>query len=38
MVLLTMLTFKASCNEIPAPSQPARLLLMMLLVMDTLFQ
>jgi hypothetical protein len=38
MVLLTMLTFKESCNEIPAPSQPATLLLMMLLVMDTLFQ
>ena len=38
MVLLTMLTFKESCNEIPAPSQPAMLLLMMLLVMDTLFQ
>src|ERR1700741_925457 len=38
MVLLTMLTFKASCKEIQAPSQPAMLLLMMLLVMLTLFQ
>src|SRR5271165_4579967 len=35
MVLLTMFTFNASCNEIPAPSQPATLLTMMLLVMVT---
>jgi hypothetical protein len=38
MVLLTMFTFNASCNDIPAPSQPAILLTMMLLVMVTLFQ
>src|SRR5690242_21790109 len=38
MVLLTICTFKESCNEIPAPSQPAILLLMMLLVILTLFQ
>src|SRR4029077_19269499 len=35
MVLLMMLTLNASCNEIPAPSQPARLFTMMLLVMVT---
>src|SRR6516225_1176780 len=35
MVLLTMFTFNASCNDIPAPSQPAMLLTMMLLVMVT---
>src|ERR1700739_756531 len=38
MVLLTMFTFKASCSEIPAPSQPATLLTIMLLVMATLCQ
>jgi hypothetical protein len=38
MVLLTICTFNASCNEMPAPSQPATLLTMMLLVMFTLFQ
>ena len=37
MVLLTMDTFNESCRDIPAPSQPARLFTMMLLVMDTLF-
>ncbi len=35
MVLLMMFTFNASCNDIPAPSQPAMLLTMMLLVMVT---
>src|SRR5467141_1143295 len=35
MVLLTMFTFNASCNDIPAPSQPATLLTMMLLEMVT---
>src|SRR5215469_2513992 len=38
MVLLRMDTFNASCNEMPAPSQPAILLTMMLLVILTLFQ
>ena len=38
MVLLMMDTFNESCSDIPAPSQPARLLTMMLLVMETLFQ
>src|SRR5215469_1567694 len=35
MVLLVIFTFNASCSEMPAPSQPAILLLMMLLVMVT---
>src|ERR1700719_5123371 len=35
MVLLMIFTFNASCNEIPAPSQPARLFAMMLLVIVT---
>src|SRR2546430_3999653 len=35
MVLLMIFTFNASCNDIPAPSQPATLLTMMLLVMVT---
>src|SRR5258708_243591 len=35
MVLLTRFTFNASCNDIPAPSQPATLLTMMLLEMVT---
>src|SRR5215469_2019718 len=38
MVLFSMTTLIASCSEIPAPSQPARLLEMMLLVMRTSFQ
>src|SRR5262252_196988 len=38
MVLLTICTFNESCNEMPAPSHPAMLLTMMLLVMLTLFQ
>ena len=38
MVLLMMDTFSESCSEIPAPSQPATLLTMMLLVSETLFQ
>src|SRR5215472_10705649 len=37
-VLLMMFTFNESCNDIPAPSQPAMLFTMMLLVMLTLFQ
>src|SRR5437868_1428219 len=32
MVLLMMFTFRASCSEMPPPSHPATLLLMMLLV------
>src|SRR6516225_7942292 len=36
-VLLMMLTFRASNKEIPAPSQPATLLVMMLLVTSTEF-
>src|SRR5215469_4842852 len=35
MVLLVMFTLNESCSEMPAPSQPATLLLMMLLVMVT---
>ena len=35
MVLLMMSVFKASRREIPAPSQPATLLVMMLLVRTT---
>src|ERR1035438_9478299 len=35
MVLLMMFTANASCKEIPAPSHPATLLTMMLLVMVT---
>src|ERR1700741_5687836 len=38
IVLLTMDTFNASCSEIPPPSQPATLLTIMLLVMETPFQ
>ncbi len=38
IVLLMMFTFNASSREIPAPSQPATLLAMMLLVTVTLFQ
>jgi len=38
MVLLMMDTFVESCSDIPAPSQPATLLTIMLLVMETLFQ
>ena len=38
MVLLTMETLSESCNETPAPSHPAMLLTMMLLVSETLFQ
>src|SRR5215469_9084216 len=38
MVLLMMLTFSESCNEMPAPSQPEMLFTMMLLVMLTSFQ
>src|SRR6516162_4776922 len=37
-VLLMMFTFRASSKEIPAPSQPATLLVMMLLVTVTEFQ
>ena len=38
MVLLTMFTKSASCREMPAPSQPATLLAMTLLVTLTEFQ
>ena len=38
IVLLMMFTFSASSSEIPAPSQPATLLVMMLLVTETVFQ
>src|ERR1700739_2965002 len=38
MVLLIKLTTNASCSETPAPSQPATLLVMMLLVTLTVFQ
>ena len=38
IVLLMMVTFKESSSEIPAPSQPATLLTIMLLVTETLFQ
>src|SRR6266436_240378 len=38
IVLLTMFTNSASCSEIPAPSQPAVLLAMMLLVTVTMYQ
>src|SRR6267154_479838 len=38
IVLLMMFTFSASSSEIPAPSQPATLLVMMLLVTVTLYQ
>src|SRR5579862_3845499 len=38
MVLLTIVTFNESWSEIPPPSQPARLLTIMLLVMATEFQ
>src|SRR6202023_4060547 len=38
MVLLTRLTANASCSDTPAPSQPATLLTMMLLVTLTEFQ
>ena len=38
MVLFMMDTFSASRSEIPAPSQPAMLFTIMLLVMETLFQ
>ena len=38
MVLLTICTFNASCNEMPAPSQPAILFTMILLEMVTSFQ
>ncbi len=38
MVLLMMDTFNESCSDIPAPSQPATLFTMMLLVMATVFQ
>src|SRR5262249_51116530 len=38
MVLLMICTFSESCNEMPAPSKPAMLLTMMLLVMLTSFQ
>jgi hypothetical protein len=38
MVLLMMDTFSESCSEIPAPSQPATLFTMMLLVSETEFQ
>ena len=34
MVLLMMVTFSESCSEIPAPSQPATLFTMMLLVSE----
>src|SRR5215831_11015869 len=37
-VLLMMFTSNASCSEIPAPSQPATLLAMMLFVTVTSFQ
>src|SRR5205807_7972292 len=37
IVLLTMFAFNASCSEIPAPSQPATLLVMMLLVTFTAY-
>src|SRR5579863_3449413 len=37
MVLLRITTFSESWSEIPAPSQPAKLLTIMLLVMETLF-
>jgi hypothetical protein len=38
MVLLMMATFIESCSDIPAPSQPARLFTIMVLVMETPFQ
>src|SRR5581483_6501929 len=38
MVLLTKFTLNASSNETPAPSQPATLLVMMLLVTFTSYQ
>src|ERR1700730_15022692 len=38
MVLLMMSRFRASSSEMPAPSQPATLLSMMLLVMLTEYQ
>src|SRR5256885_25373 len=38
IVLLMMFTFNESRSEIPAPSQPATLLLMMLLVTLTAYQ
>src|SRR5579863_2716713 len=38
MVLLMIFTFNESSSEIPAPSQPATLFTMMLLVTETLFQ
>src|SRR6476646_636517 len=38
IVLLIMFTTSASCSETPAPSQPATLLLMMLLVTATEYQ
>src|SRR6516164_2769327 len=38
MVLLMMLTFSESCNEMPAPSQPAMLFTMMLFSIVTSFQ
>src|SRR2546430_17688917 len=38
IVLLMMFTFNESWSEIPAPSQPATLLLMMLLVTLTAYQ
>ena len=38
MVLLTRFVTSASCSETPAPSQPARLLVMMLLVTCTEYQ
>ncbi len=38
IVLLMMFTFNASSSETPAPSQPATLLTMMLLVTVTEFQ
>ena len=38
IVLLMMLTFNASCNEMPAPSQPATLLTITLLVSVTSHQ
>src|SRR5579862_3403267 len=38
IVLFTMFTFSASCSEMPAPSQPATLSVMMLLVTFTAYQ
>jgi hypothetical protein len=38
IVLLRIATFNESCSDIPAPSQPARLFTIMLLVMETPIQ